>query len=141
MENLGYSAHVYPNGEGGWIVKFRDIPEAFTEIWSMDELQNTALDCLVTAMDFYIEDGRKFPEPSKGEDGDYLIEVPASIRAKILLLNTMIDDNIRPVDLARKMKVRTQDVTRILNIGHTTKIDTIEQALKALDKHMYIGAC
>lgn len=53
----------------------------------------------------------------------------------------MIDDNIRPVDLARKMKVRTQDVTRILNIGHTTKIDTIEQALKALDKHMYIGAC
>ena len=40
MENLGYPAHVYPNGEGGWIVKFRDIPEAFTEIWSMDELQN-----------------------------------------------------------------------------------------------------
>lgn len=140
MENLGYPVQIYSNKVGGWIVKFRDIPEAFTEIWSMDELQDTALDCLVTAMDFYIEDGRKFPAPSKGEEGDRFIDVPASVRAKILLLNTMINDNIRPVDLARKMKVRTQDVTRILNISHTTKIDTLEQAFKALNKHIYISA-
>ncbi len=83
MENLAYPAYVYSNNMGGFIVKFRDVPEAFTEIWSMDELHDTALDCLMGVMDFYVEDDRKFPTPSKGEEGDYFIEVPASARAKI----------------------------------------------------------
>ena len=141
MINLGYPVHVYSNQEGGWIVEFRDIPEALTEIWSMDELQSTGLDCLVSAMEFYIKDGRKFPEPSKGEKGDFFISIPASVRAKILLLNTMIDDNIRTVDLAKKMHVRSQDVTRLLKISHTTKIDTLEQAFKALGKNIAVSIC
>ena len=61
---------------------FRDIPEALTEIWSMDELQSTGLDCL-----------------------------------------------------------RSQDVTRLLKISHTTKIDTLEQAFKALGKNIAVSIC
>lgn len=80
---MQYPVILEDNKKGGWIVKFRDIPEAFTEIWSMDELQETALDCLVSAMDFYIEDGRKFPVPSKARDNDYRIDIPPLVCKRI----------------------------------------------------------
>ena len=59
--------------------------------------------------------------------------------AKILLLNTMVNYNIRPADLAKKMKITPQEVTRIIDTGHTTKIDTIASALKALGKSLNVS--
>ena len=56
MANRGYKASLKPNGESGYIVTFKDVPEAITEIWSMDEFEKTATDCLITAIDFYIEE-------------------------------------------------------------------------------------
>lgn len=51
----------------------------------------------------------------------------------------MIDDKIRPSVLARRMHVHSQDVTRLLKISHTTKIDTLEQAFNALGKQIVIN--
>ena len=65
MSMLGYHATLTPNGEGGFVVSFKDVPEALTEIWSMDEFEATAKDCLITAIDFYIEDHRLFPLPTR----------------------------------------------------------------------------
>lgn len=50
-----YPALLRDNKEGGYIVSFRDVPEAITEIWSMDELQDTAVDALVTVLEMYFE--------------------------------------------------------------------------------------
>lgn len=61
MARYQYPMTVESNGEGGFIACFRDVPEAVTESWSLDELKEDALDALITAIDFYIEDGRKFP--------------------------------------------------------------------------------
>lgn len=94
---------VEDNREGGFICRFRDVPEAVTESWSLEELKEDALDALVTAIDFYIKGSRKFPAPSELQTGDMAVSLPASVVAKVLLLNTMVETNIRPVDLARKM--------------------------------------
>ena len=50
-----YPALLRDNKEGGYIVSFRDVPEAITEIWSMDELQDTAVDALVTVLEMYLK--------------------------------------------------------------------------------------
>ena len=63
-----------------------------------------------------------FPAPSKTKKDDVIIQLPISISAKILLLNTMVSGNIRPVDLAQKMGIKPQEVNRIIDTGHTTKI-------------------
>ena len=42
---------------------------------------------LVTAMNFYVEDRRPPPAPSKARRGEELVSVPASVEAKVLLLN------------------------------------------------------
>ena len=70
-----YPAELTPNGEGVFVVTFPDVPEAITEIMDESELEETATDCLVTAVDFYIEDHRPFPSPSKKKkkSGNYSI--------------------------------------------------------------------
>ena len=139
MFSRDYPATLTPNGEGGYIVTFRDVPEAITEIWDKNELKETATDCLVTAVDFYIEDHRLFPAPSKPKKDNVIIQLPISISAKILLLNTMVSGNIRPVDLAKKMGIKPQEVNRIIDTGHTTKIDTIAKALSVLGKNLQLS--
>ena len=64
-----YPAQIEPNGEGGFIASFRDIPEALTEAWTEEELQKNTLDALITAIDFYIEDRRRFPNPLNSAPG------------------------------------------------------------------------
>ena len=100
MANYQYPATIESNGEGGFIASFRDVPEAITEAWDLEELKNNARDALITAIDFYIEDGRVFPPASDLQTGDLAVDLPASVVAKVMLLNTMVKSNVRPADLA-----------------------------------------
>lgn len=138
MSNYLYPARVESNNEGGFIARFRDVPEAMTEAWDLEELKNNARDALISAIDFYIEDRRAFPVGSTAKSGDIAIELPASVVAKILLLNTMVQSNVRPADLARKMNIKPQEVTRLTDIRHATKIDTIQAALRALGRELIL---
>lgn len=130
---------VEPNGTGGFVATFRDIPEALTEAPTMEALEANAVDALITAIDFYIENHLHFPEPSPVTDKDLAIQLPPSVIAKILLLNAMVETHTRPVDLARKLRTTRQEVTRMTDLRHTTKIDTIDRALHALGRHLSIS--
>lgn len=139
MLNFRYPVCVASNGEGGKILSFRDIPEAITEAWPDENEVEVATDALITAIDFYIEDQRKLPEPSSMQDGEIMIELPISVSCKVMLLNLMVENNVRPADLARKMGTNSQTVNRILNLNHNTKIDTLGKAFRALGKNLAIG--
>lgn len=132
---LRYPARLAPDGDG-FVVTFRDIPEAVTSGDTMDEALDMAADALLTAMDFYIEDKRVVPPPSDLKKGEQLVALPASASAKVLLLNAMIEKDVSPSELARRMGTRPQDVQRIIDLGHTTKIDTIAAAFDALGKRL-----
>ena len=128
----------FEHDETGWCVSFPDIPEALTGGDTREEALSLAQDALVTAFDFYFEDRRPVPMPST--DGEEFIDVPASVAAKVLLLNAMIATGTTPAELARRLGTRPQEVNRIVTLNHATKIDTIEAALKALGKRLEITA-
>lgn len=128
----------FDNDETGWAVLFSDIPEAMTGGDTREEALSLARDALVTALDFYFEDRREIPQPS-GE-GETFVEVPASVAAKILLLNAVVQRGISNADLARLIGTRPQEVTRILDLHHPTKIDTIQMALKVLGRQLELTA-
>ena len=133
-----YPALIQP-GDGGYTVSFRDIPEALTCGDTLDEARAMAAGALLTAMDFYFEDKRPVPPPSSPKAGEELIGLPASAWSKILLLNAMLEQRVTPVELARRMDTRPQEVTRIMDLGHATKIDTIERALAALGRRLILS--
>lgn len=127
---MSYPATLTKENEG-WTVTFRDIPEAITYGDDLQNALNMAQDALITSMDH-----RTVPLPSKAKKGEYLIDLPASLFAKVLLLNEMIKQNITNIELAKWINAKPQEVQRIVNLNHPTKIDTISKALSALGKHL-----
>lgn len=123
----------------GYAVSFRDIPEAITCGNTIDEAREMAADALLTAMDFYFEKNRIVPMPSTPKKDEELVELPASVFAKVLLLNEMLAQNVSNAELARRLGTRPQDVQRIVDLQHNTKIDTIANALHKLGKQLTIS--
>lgn len=124
---------------GGYVVTFPDIPEAMTQGDTLEEALEMAKDVLLSAMDFYFEDKRPVPMPSKAKKGQQTVTLPASVWVKVLLLNEVCTQNLRPIDIARRMGTRPQDVNRILDLHYTTKIDTMAAALRAIGKELTLS--
>lgn len=130
---------IQPDGDG-WMVSFPDLPEALSAGSTWEEAVAMAKDALVTALEFYFDDKREIPQPSRLKKGQVPIELPASIAAKVLLLNEMVKQKVRPSDLARRLGTTAQEVNRLTQLKHTTKIDGISHALNALGKRLEITA-
>lgn len=132
---LSYPAKIRRDGNG-FMVSFPDVPEALTGAGTREDALALAADALVTAMDFYFEDRRAVPQPSAAKRGQVMIDLLPSVAAKVLLLNEMLAQGTIPAELARRMNVRPQEVNRLTDLRHATKIDTIAQALSALGKRL-----
>lgn len=140
MYKYQYPVALEDNEEGGYILHFKDLPEINSEIWSRDELQETATNALITAAEICFEKKIPFPEPSKAEKDEQVIALPLSVVSKILLHKAMLLANLRPSDLAKRMKTTPQEVNRIIDLRHSTKIDTIQKAFRSFGQDLNILA-
>jgi len=136
---LAYPVELTPDGKF-LMVTFPDIPEANSQGDSVEDALKMAADALETALDFYFDAGRPVPVPSKPKRGQHTVELRASVAAKVLLLNEMFSQKVRPSELARRLRVTRQEVNRLIDRRYTSKIDGIASALKALGKTMEIRA-
>lgn len=68
--------------DGGFIVTFRDIPEAITQEENLEEALIEAADCLEEAFAGRIHHNDVFPVPSLPEKGEFLVSVPAQTAMK-----------------------------------------------------------
>lgn len=137
---LAYPVKMLPDRKGGFVVTFPDIPEAITQGETVDEALEMAQDALETALDFYFDDQRPVPVPSKPKRGQLMVSLPLSIEAKVLLLNEMVRQRVRPAELARRMRTSPQAVNRLVNLRYVSKIDGIAGAMAALGKSLEIRA-
>ena len=127
--------------EGEFItVSFPDIPEAHTFGNDREHALEMAKEALEAALDFYFEDRRPVPAPSKPKRGQPVVELPASMAAKVLLLNEMLRQKVRPAELARRLGVTPQAVNRLTDIRHASLIDGVDTALRALGKRLMVDA-
>lgn len=137
---MKYPATLMPDdNDGGFVVTFRDIPEAITQGDTVEEALTEAASALLSAMDFYFEDKRPVPLPSKPQAGERLVALPLSASAKVLLLNEMLAQKIGPSELARRMGTSPQEVNRIIDLNHATKIDRVNEAMEAVGKEIELS--
>ncbi|MDR1359660.1 MAG: type II toxin-antitoxin system HicB family antitoxin [Deltaproteobacteria bacterium] len=135
---MKYPCMLIADKNGGYVVAFPDIPEAATQGETEEEALAMAREALETALEFYFEDKRVVPHPSRPKPGQHVVDLPPSLSAKVLLLNEMVIQNIRPAELARRLKITPQAVTRMTDLKHSTRIDGIDAALRALGRRMEI---
>ena len=133
----GYPVNLRKDGKF-ILVTFPDIPEAITQGDNRAHALEMAKEALESAMDFYFEDRRPVPAPSKPKRGQAVIELPPSVAAKALLLNEMLRQKVRPAELARRLGTTPQEVNRLTNIRHASKIDSVDKALRALGKRILL---
>jgi antitoxin HicB len=137
---MRYPVRLKAEEEGGYVVTFPDIPEAITQGEDIEDAMIHAADALESALEFYFEGRRPVPAPSKPKRGQRVVELSPSVSAKVLLLNEMLRKKIRPAELARLIGTTPQEVNRLTNIRHTTRIDRIDVALRALGKRLIVRA-
>jgi antitoxin HicB len=135
---LQYPARMRADKGGGFVVTFRDIPEAITQGENVEDSLRRALEALETAMEFYFDDRREVPMPSAAKRGERLVTLPVSASFKILLLNEMVRQDVRPAELAKRMHTSKQEVNRITTLRHATKADRIADALAVLGKRLAV---
>ncbi len=136
---LAYPVILTPDKEaGGFVVTFPDIPEAITQGETIEEALAMAAEALESAMDFYFDSKRAVPMPSVAKRRQHVVALPLSVSAKVLLLNEMVRQQVRPAELARRLHTTPQEVNRLTNLRHTTKIDGIAGAMKVLGKTLEI---
>jgi antitoxin HicB len=137
---LAYAATLTPDDEdGGFVVTFRDIPEAITHGRTTDEALRNAADALTIALDGYVEAGWAFPKPSSTRAGEHLVTLPALVAAKLELYRRMCETGTTRVALAQMLGVDERAVRRLLAYKHRSHIGQIEAALAKLGKRLEIS--
>lgn len=134
MNRYSYPAILESSEEGGYVVTFREFPEAITQGDNLEESLIEASDCLAEAIAARIDDSAAIPEPSEIREGEYRVAVPLRIALKAALYSALKETGIAKTQLGEMLGKDEKEIRRILDPHHGTKLPTIEQALNALGK-------
>jgi antitoxin HicB len=124
---------------GGFVVRFRDIPEAITQGEDVTDALTQGADCLEEAVAGRIRLEESIPAPSKMRKGEFLIPLPVLMAAKASLYLAVKEAGITKVELAKRLKCDEKEIRRLIDPHHKSKIDRIETALEALGIQLIIG--
>jgi antitoxin HicB len=137
MSRFVFPALLTPDlADGGFVVTFRDLPEAITQGDSIEQSLFEAADCLEEAIAARIDDQLDIPEPSLIGAGEYSVAVPIQTALKAALYLGMRSKGITKVHLASALNTHEREVRRILSPHHKTKLPTIERALAVLGQRI-----
>ena len=122
---------------GGVTATCPDVPEMVTEGATRAEALRHAADALVSALSFYVEDGRPLPRPSAAH-GRPVVAVTALEAAKLALHDAMLETGWSNVELARRLEIDEKSVRRLRDPLHRSHIGQIEAALRVLGKRLAV---
>lgn len=134
MNRYSYAATLTEDQDGGYVVTFRDFPEAITQGDDLAESLPEASDCLAEAIAARIDDQLDLPFSSELIAGEYSIPVPLNMALKAALYEAMRESGLAQTQLGAKLGKDEKEIRRMLDPHHGTKVLTLEQALKALGK-------
>jgi antitoxin HicB len=136
MRQFTYAVKLTSDKDGGFVVRFRDLPEAITQGDTVEDALAEGADCLEEAIAARIDDGREIPAPSAAKRGERLVSVPHSMALKAAVYLAVREAGISNSELARRMRLDEKEARRILDPHHPTKLPRIEAALAALGRHV-----
>jgi len=127
-----------PNGAGGYIARFPDVPQAITEADTKAEALAWAEDALVVALTGYQDAGLDIPAPSRPKPAQPTLALPPYIAIKLVIYQAMRDQNVSQAELARRLGCDPRQVRRLMDLDHRSRLDLMERALAALGKRLLV---
>jgi len=132
-----FNPHLQPNGQGGFIVTFPEVPEAITEGDDKASALANAAGALEVALLGYMKDGTELPSPSAHRGPDAVF-VAAPAAAKLAFYEAFRSSGMSRVALARKLGKDEAEVRRMLDPHHATKLGPLDEAVTALGKRLTV---
>ena len=80
---MQYPARSTPSPDGGFIVRFRDVPEATVQSDDEDEAFEMAEEALVDTIEYYLEGNAQVPMPSRREEDERMVSLPSDVAAEV----------------------------------------------------------
>jgi antitoxin HicB len=128
-----------PDSNGTIRVECPDVPELHTFGKDREDALRKASDALETALSFYVEEGQDLPVPSRARSRKTpLVGVSALVEMKLAIHQAMLDGHVSKSELARRLNCHLPQVDRLLDLGHASRLDRIEAALRVLGKRLSV---
>jgi len=136
---LLYPATIKRDGNSFTLI-FPDIPGAHTNGDTREDAVAHAPDALHTAVSMLMEKNLDIPAPSAARRKSVvLVGLPSVISdAKTGLYMALRASGLRKTELARRMGIHKQQVDRLLDIDHASRIEQLEAAFAALQMKLTV---
>jgi antitoxin HicB len=135
-----YTALFENADEGGFVVTFPDFGYGVTQGETEEECLNMASDLLACLIGDAIEAGKELPVQGKYRGKKYRsVEPPALAAVKAELYRAFLASGMRKAELARRLGIPKANIDRLFNVRHSTRIEQLEAAFRAIGKGMTIG--
>ena len=136
---LRYPATLRRDGKT-FVVLFPDLPFAHTNGDSREGALSHASDALHTALSMLMEKNPDIPDPGKLRRGAVLVGLGSvTADAKVALYKELRSRGVRKADLARRMGIHKQQIDRLLDIDHASRIEQLESASVALQMRLTVS--
>lgn len=135
---LGYEYVRERQANGAWLIRFPGIPEALTEGATVEEVEANAVDCLLAALEGYVAAGKPLPRPAAGGEAADRATLPSLASAKLSVYEAMRAKGWSKSELARRLGASENSVRRLLNLGHSSRFQAIDEALAKMDLRLRI---
>lgn len=138
---MEYLLHLTVDSNGAWLATCAEVPEFASVGMDEGELLLNALDGMETAIEMYIDSRRPVPLPAarRPHAKERRLRLPAQVVAKVMLHNEMVAQGVRKAELARRLHMHMPQVDRLLDVRHATRLDKLEEAVRALGKNLTIA--
>ena len=135
---FGYR-YILKEQENGWcLVRFAGIPEALTEGSSEEEAIASARDCLITALEGYMKEGKPIPREGASHADQDRINLPSLVTAKLSVYEMMRKLGWSKVKLANELGMPENTVRRLLDLRHNSHLWIIDEALTKMNTELSI---
>ena len=124
-----------------FVVLFPDLPFAHTNGDTREDALAHAPDALHAAISMLMEKNLDIPVPRKGRRNSIvLVGLPSVVSdAKAVLYTALRAASVRKAELARRMGIHKQQVDRLLDLDHASRIEQLEAAFAALQMKLTVA--
>src|SRR5947207_6736302 len=133
-----YSVVLEPDDNGTLLVTCPDLPEMTTWGEDGDDALRHAADAIEEALAARIAHRDNIPEPSATR-GRPVPSLPPLTDAKVALYRAVLGASISKAELGRRLGWHAPQIDRLFDLNHHSRLEQIDQALRALGKRLVVG--
>jgi len=131
-----YHANLDSDPDGGFNVTFPDVPEAITAGDDEQEALANAQDALGLSLRCRIKDNEELPVPNYKNGVSVTTDAWDTLKLSVMLC--FKQSGMSKTELAARLGKNESEARRILDPLHFTKLQTLEQALRAMNKSVIV---